>query len=139
MQQQLGGDYTLDLVETNPETAQTVFVAHFEDGAWINCRFINEQLSFCDDASLPYTVGFAALISGENPDCDNCLPQVDQSWARWLAEHRAALGDDPQISFVRQRGAHVLMRAASDGGSAISCWFEGANPVRLRQCQETAP
>lgn len=137
VQEQLGAEYTLDLVQTDPETAQTIITAHFDDGAWINCRFINEQLSFCEDASAPYTVGFASLISGAPPACDDCAPQLDESWASWLAERRAAMGDDPQIRFVRQRGAHVLMHAFSgDGERAIACWFEGSNPVRLLQCED---
>ncbi len=140
VQDQLGPHYTLTVAGTDPQLSQTTVTAHFDNGAWINCRFINQQLTFCDDASAPYTLGFSALITARDPDCEDCLPQADDEWTRWLAERRNALGTDPQISFVRQRGAHVLMRAAAPGGAfAVTCWFEGIDPVRLLSCEEVQP
>jgi len=141
VREQLGADYTLSLAESDPEMGQTVITARFENGAWINCRLIHEQLTFCEDASAPYTLGFASLISGGQPPCDDCRPQAGDAWASWLAERREILGPEPQIDFVRQRGAHVLMQAsapdgAPGGGRAIRCWFEGVDPVRLLSCQE---
>lgn len=140
VQDQLGPDYTLTIAGTDPELSQTIVTAHFDNGAWINCRFINQQLTFCDDASAPYTLGFSALITGNQPQCDDCLPQADDEWTSWLAQRRDALGSDPQINFVRQRGAHVLMRAAApDGVFAVNCWFEGVDDVRLLSCEEVQP
>lgn len=140
VQDQLGPDYTLTVVGTDPELSQTIVAAHFDNGAWINCRFINQQLTFCDDASVPYTLGFSALVTGRQPDCDDCLPQAEDQWASWLADRRDVLGPEPQISFVRQRGAHVLMRAAApDGAFAVNCWFEGVDDVRLLSCEEVQP
>lgn len=137
VQEQLGPDYTLFLVATDQETGQTIVTAHFASGAWINCNFVYEHLVFCGDASAPYTEGFAALITGNEPSCDDCLPQADANWIDWLGERRSRFGGDPEISFARQWGNHVRMRAtAPDGDYAISCWFQGVDPVRLLSCQE---
>lgn len=135
---QLGAPYTLHMVAQDSETSQTIVAAHFEDSAWIHCRFINEQLSFCEDASAPYSEGFASFLTGREAACDDCFPAVDSEWAAWLAQRRAAFSGDPQITFVRRRGAHVLVRAAApDGEMALSCWFEGIDPIRLLQCEES--
>jgi hypothetical protein len=68
------------------------------------------------------------------------LPQADQTWRAWLQERRPSLGDDPQIAFVRQRGANVLMQArANDGDAAIRCWFAGVDPIRLLSCRQVRP
>ena len=142
VQDRLGPDYSLIPVLTDPEIGQTIAAAHFSNGAWINCRFIYEQLTFCDDASLPYTLGFSALIRGTGMamSCSDCLPQAGASWQSWLEERRASLGDEPRITFVRQRGAHVLMQAAApNGGDAIRCWFSGVDPVQLLSCREVRP
>lgn len=140
VQDRLGPDYTLILLGTYPELSQTIVTAHFENGAWINCRFINQQLTFCDDAPAPYTIGFSALITGREPDCEDCLPQADEEWQRWLAERRDAMGPGPQITFLRQRGSFILMRAAApDETHAITCWFEGLDHVSLVSCQEARP
>lgn len=137
VQDQLGPDYTLIVAGTYPELSQTIVTAHFEGGVWINCRFINEQLTFCDEAIAPYTVGFSALITGREPDCEDCLPVAADEWQRWLVERRDALGADPQITFLRQRGSYLLMRAAAPGDTfAITCWFEGLDPVQVVSCQE---
>lgn len=140
VQDQLGPDYTLIILGAYPELSQTIVTAHFDNGVWINCRFINQQLTFCDDAPAPYTVGFSALITGREPDCEDCLPEAAEEWQRWLAERRDALGPDPQVSFLRQRGSYLLMRAAApDDTFAITCWFEGLDPVRVVSCQEVDP
>jgi hypothetical protein len=140
---QLAGDYTLQLGEINQETSITIVVAHFDNGAWINCRLIADQLNFCYDAAPPYTVGFASLISGEAPPeavCRNCVPRAGEESLSWLAARRAALGPEPEIAYVQQRGRYVLMRAAArDGQAAIECWFEGLSPVSLECCHEVEP
>lgn len=139
---QLGDSYTLFLAEANQETGITTISVHFDNGAWINCRLIHDQLNFCYDASPPYTRGFSALITGHQPpeECRNCEVIVSDEWQRWLAQRRPLLGARPQIEFVRQRGSYVLMRAeADDGATAIECWFSGISPIRLDSCQEIRP
>jgi hypothetical protein len=140
---QLAGDYTLQLGEIIQENSITIVVAHFENGAWINCRLVAEQLSFCYDAAPPYTVGFASLISGEEPDeeqCRGCVPRAEEEALSWLAARRGELGPEPEIEYVQQRGRYVLMQAAApDGQAAIECWFEGLSPVTLESCREITP
>jgi hypothetical protein len=140
---QIEGDYTLQLGEINQETAITIVVAHFENGAWINCRLIADQLSFCYDAAPPYTIGFASLISGEEPDeeqCRNCVPRAEEETLSWLEARRGELGPEPEVEYVQQRGRYVLMRAAApDGQAAIECWFDGLSPVTLESCYQVEP
>lgn len=143
VQDQLAGEYTLQFGETNEENASTIVVAHFDSGAWINCRVIAGQLNFCYDARPPYTAGFASLLSGEEPseeECRGCVPGVSDEVLAWLAARRSQLGPDPVVDFVEQQGRYVLMRAeAREGGMAIECWFEGFSPVQLESCYEVAP
>lgn len=140
---QLAGDYTLQLGEIDQETAITIVVAHFDSGAWINCRLIADQLNYCYDASLPYTIGLASLISGEEPPeevCRACVPRADAATLSWLAARREVLGPEPDIDYVQQHGRYVLMRvAARDGQAAVECWFEGLSPVSLESCHEAEP
>jgi hypothetical protein len=140
---QLQGEYTLQLGESSEETASTIVVAHFDSGAWINCRLIAGQLNFCYDASPPYTIGLASLISGDEPpeeECRACVPRASAEVESWLTARRDELGPDPVISYVEQQGRYVLMRAeARDGDMLITCWFEGLSPVALESCQEVTP
>lgn len=137
---QMSGNYNLMMGEIDPEAATTVIVAHFDSGAWISCRIINEQLSFCFDAAPPYTTGFSSLITGEPvpDDCRFCTPEADEAWLSWLEERSDRFSGGPQIERLAQQGNHVLMRAGSESGDyAIQCWFEGSSPpVSLVSCEE---
>lgn len=139
VQDQLTANYTLAIAEINPATVTTIVVAYFDNGAWINCRVVNDQLSFCYDAAPPYLIGFTSLLTGEAlpADCDDCLPVVDVEWQRWLEARRDRLGSQPHISREAQWGSYVLMRAESSTGDyGIECLFQGTSPVRLSRCAE---
>jgi len=135
----LGGDFTLSIVDVNPLTSTVIIGADFAGGAWIYCRVINDQLSFCYDPSPAYTIGLRSLITGQPlPDpCRGCLLQAEDEAAAWLAERRDRFGPDPAMTRVAQQGSHVLMRVT---GPAITaeCWIEGTAPVRLMSCEEVA-
>ena len=136
---QLSPTYSLKIGEVDQQTLTTFIVAHFGNGAWINCRVINEQLSFCYDAAPPYTTGLASLITGETvPEaCPGCLPQVENEWLMWLRSRGQRFDGRPQIYRLAQWGRYTLMRAeAANGEYAIECWFEGVSPVRLERCVE---
>ncbi len=139
---QLTEDYSLRVGEINPDTSQTFILADFDSGAWINCRTINDQLSFCYDAEPPYTIGLASLIAGETPpeDCRGCEIQTDEEWAAWLQERASRLGPDPQIERLAQWGGFVLVEISStDGDYAVECLFDKMSPVQLDHCQEVRP
>ena len=134
----LDGDFTLSIVDINPLTSTVVVGADFAGGAWVYCRVINGQLSFCYDASPPYTIGLRSLITGEPlPDpCRGCALMADDVTAAWLAERRDRFGPAPAIERVAQQGSHVLMRVVGDGGFTAECWIEGIGPTRLTSCEE---
>lgn len=139
---QLGENYTLNVGEIDPGSSMAFVLAEFDDGAWINCRVMNDQLSFCFDAAPPYEVGLASLITGEAPPeaCRNCLPRVTEEWQSWLAARRAQLGLQPQVERLAQWGGYVLMRAtAAEGDFAVDCWFDRMSPVTLQRCEEARP
>jgi hypothetical protein len=141
VREQLTDQYTLAIAEINPAAVTTIVVAHFDNGAWVNCRVVNDQLSFCYDAAPPYRVGFASLLTGTAvpADCIGCLPVVNDQWQNWLAARRDRLGGEPRISREAQWGSHVLMRATSANGDyLVDCLFEGTGPVRLLHCSEPA-
>jgi hypothetical protein len=138
---QLTENYTLGIGDVNPTTSTAVVVAHFDNGAWVNCRVIAGQANFCEDASPPYTTGLVELIQGlpAAEDCRNCRPEASEEWQDWLRAQAVALGDRPQVTRLAQWGSEVLMRVESPAGdAAIECWFTGIQPVRLRSCVEVA-
>jgi hypothetical protein len=136
---QMSAEYRLSIGASDLELNQTVFVvADFDNGAWIQCRVVNEQLSFCYDASLPYTQGFASLLaSGQTPeDCPGCSIWAGDELRTWLAERRGHWRGTPQVTRLAQWGSYVLMRAESASGDyALECLFQGVSPVFLESCQ----
>lgn len=139
---QLTGNYSLRIGEIDADSSQTFILAEFEDGTWINCRTINDQLSFCYDAAPAYSTGLASLIAGEPmPEvCQGCPPAVDEEWLAWLQDRTSQLGPDPQIERLAQWGGYVLVQlSASDGDYAIQCLFDKMSPVSLDHCEEVMP
>lgn len=134
---QLDGDFVLNVAEVDPGNSTVIIGADFADGAWINCRIINNQLSQCYDASLPYISGLSFLLAGEPvpEDCRGCLPLfADETLPSQVAELGAALGDSPTLERVAQWGGHVLMRATGAGNESVDCWYEGVTRVTLVNC-----
>jgi hypothetical protein len=140
VREQMGEDYVLSIGSVDLGVADTVFVvADFDNGAWINCRVVADQLSFCWDGSLPYLRGLSALVaSGQIPeDCPQCFFQIDDELHAWLVARSSMFGGLPHASRVAQWGSYVLVRAeAPDGAYAVDCLFEGMSPVRLDRCWE---
>jgi hypothetical protein len=137
VREQLTREYTLMLGEIDLDVSQTLYVAaDFDNGAWIYCRVLVGQLSFCYDASPPYTRGLAGVLSGKGtPDCAPCTVTLEAATRAWLLEQGAALGPMPRITRLAQWGSHVLMRADGAGGGAIECFFEGIAPVTISECR----
>ncbi len=135
----LGETYSLAIVDVNPLNSTVIIRADFDNGAWLYCRVINDQLSFCYDAAPAYTIGLRSLITGEPPpeDCRGCILQAEEDAAAWLAERRDAFGPDPAIERVAQSGSHVLMRVTGEAGVAAECWIAGVTPARLLECTES--
>jgi hypothetical protein len=137
VQELLDSDYTLSIVGVNPLLSTVIIGVDFDDGGWVYCRVINNQLSFCDDASRPYTIGLRSLITGQPlPDpCRGCLLQAEDEAVAWLAERRDRFGPDPAIERVTQQGSHVLMDVTGPE-IAAQCWIEGISPTVLKSCEE---
>lgn len=137
---QMTGDYVLSIGSVDLGVNDTVFVvADFDNGAWIACRVVADQLSFCYDASQPFMQGFPALIAtGQTPeDCPGCKLSVADEERAWLQASAPDFGGAPEVSRLAQWGRYVLMQArAPDGEYAIECLFEGMSPVRLQRCWE---
>jgi hypothetical protein len=140
LQEQMSENYALSLGTIDLGAAETVYVvADFDNGAWINCRVVMDQVTFCYDASLPYMQGFASLLtSGELPeDCPQCFLRADDEQRGWLQARREAFRGSPKISRLAQWGSYVLMQAeSSDGAYVMQCLFEGTSPVELDRCWE---
>jgi hypothetical protein len=139
---QLTENYSLRVGEINPTTSQTFILADFDNDSWINCRTLNDQLSFCYDALPPYTVGLASLITGVAPpeDCRGCQIQADEEWTNWLQDRAAQFGSEPQIERLAQWGGYVLLQVASaDGEYVVECLFDKMSPVHLDHCEEVQP
>jgi hypothetical protein len=113
-----------------------VITAEFDNGAWINCRYFADELSFCEDARPPYFQSFPALLAG---GAANDL-QASDTWRTWLQARGARLGPTPRVRHLAQWGSYVLMRAeALDASAAIQCLFSGRAPVQLERCADAAP
>jgi hypothetical protein len=139
VREMMSENYTLGITGFDTASATVLVTADFDNGAWIECRVVNEQVGFCSDASPPYTIGFASLITGEPlPEpCSGCIIRVEDSWRSWLAERKDALESNPQIEKVVQRGIYTLMRAESPSGEfGIECWFSRSGVIELESCSE---
>jgi hypothetical protein len=129
--------YTLTVGDSDLGAAQTVWVvAHFDNGAWINCRVLAGQLSHCADASLPYTQGLAGALSGlGTPGCQACTVRLDPGTQAWLRDQGQRFTGPPAITRLAQYGGHVLMRAADPAGTAVvECFFTGMGVVTIDRC-----
>lgn len=135
----MSANYTLGLGGFDATGSAILVTADFDNGAWIECRVVNEQVGFCSDAALPYTTGFATLITGQPlPEvCAGCRIRISDSWRTWLAARSDNFDSNPQIERVVQQGAYTLMRAESPNGDyAIACWFNRSNVIELDSCTE---
>lgn len=144
VQEQLDGPYHLLVGETQFDGSIIIIVAHFANGAWVNCRVNADYaqaiyLSFCDDGSRPYTLGFRTLFTGEPlpENCFNCLPQAEAEQLAWLQTRAPRFQGDPQFERIAQQGSYVWMRATAPGGNyAVECLFHGIREVWLETCVE---
>jgi hypothetical protein len=143
---QMSADYALTLGQIDLGVSNSiVVVAHFDNGAWINCRVTADQLFHCYDASLPYQRGFPALLTtGETPqDCQKCTIKAGEGQRAWLLA-RGENFDPPFVTRLAQWGNYVLMRAQTfspiapppPDGYVVDCRFHGISPVRLDNCWE---
>jgi hypothetical protein len=135
---QMSAGYTLSTVEVVlGRTNALVIGADFDNGAWIHCRVIADQLSHCYDASLPYVQGFSALLTqGQTPpDCRACTMRLTEEQRAWIAARAGRWDGAPAITRQAQAGSTVLMEAQSPSEQpAVECRFRGASPVVLDQC-----
>ncbi len=133
---QMSQEYSLSIGSVDQDTV--FVVADFDNGAWINCRVLADNLSFCYDASLPYTRGFSALLtSGQTPeDCPACYIRVGDDLRDWLLARSDAFAGSPRVSRLAQWGSYVVMSAESPAGDyALECRFQGMSPVALETCR----
>ncbi len=140
VREQMSAVYTLQpgKVELGMATDMIV-VIHFDNGAWINCRVLADQLSHCYDASLPYLRGFAALLAAQAPevDCPQCVVRAGEALSGWLRQRGERFTGPPQITRLAQWGAYVLMRADDPaGGYSVECLFAGFDPTTVQRCRE---
>lgn len=136
---QLDGPYMLSVSTLDLETGTVIVMATFDNGAWIKCRLVYAQLSFCEDASPPYTTGLAHLLAGTPlpEDCVGCLPRVSPELSVWLSARQSQFSEPLIITRQAAEGSFVLMRAATvDGRDAIECWFSGQPQVKIDRCAE---
>jgi hypothetical protein len=137
---QMSANYSSFIGEVNLGAANTVIVVtHFDNDAWINCRVTANQLFHCYDASLPYRLGFPALLTtGETPeDCRQCTIQVSDEQRDWLLAQSKNWSDLPHVTRLAQWGSYVLMEAQSPTNEfGVECLFRGISPVTLDHCRE---
>lgn len=139
VQDQIAGPFTLGIAEVNPQSSTVIIVADFDSGAWVYCRVINDQLSFCYDPSPAYITGLRSHVTGEPvpEECRACNLRASGAAAAWLAERRPQFGAAPVISREAQWGDTVLMRVESESGDVSArCWVTGVTRAELTSCEE---
>jgi hypothetical protein len=139
VQDMMSANYTLGIAGFDAANSTVIVSADFDNGAWISCRVVNEQLGFCSDASPPYTIGFASLIAGQEipEDCTGCRVRVSEQWQSWLSDRAARFGSNPQVEKVVQWGAYTLIRIqSSQGDYTAQCWFHTVNVIEVDKCEE---
>jgi hypothetical protein len=139
---QLEGVYTLQVNEVDDAWSSAIVTAHFESGAWVNCRVNIDQLgatyfSFCFDAAIPFTDGLNQLLQGDTPpdSCRRCKVTADPTWQQWLQARANRFEGIPEWQRLAQYGRFVLMQA-TNANTTITCLLEGSEDVRLVSCEE---
>lgn len=140
LREQMSAGYTLQITAADLASQSLTATAHFDNGAWIDCRVILDpkQVASCYDAHLPYVDGFSRLLTGASfDDCRGCFVKVSDEERRWLADHQQGWQGAPVISLLGQWGNYVWMQASAPGGDfGVKCLFQGLSPVTLVKCQE---
>lgn len=141
---QLDGPYTLLVNEVVDEWSSAIVTAHFDNGAWVNCRInITQQratyFSFCFDAGIPFTEGMNHLIYDNVPadSCRRCEVAADSTWQIWLQERASSFDEAPTWERVAQYGRFIIIAATTNQNSVITCQLEGSEVVQLTSCEET--
>ncbi len=142
---QLDGPYTLLVNEVVDSWSSAMITAHFDSGAWVNCRVnITQQdatyFSFCFDAAIPFTDGMNHLLYDNVPadSCRRCEVTAAATWQTWLQERAALFEAPPAWERVAQHGRFVIIEADTSQNSQISCQLEGSEQVQLISCEEIA-
>ncbi len=133
----LGPRYVLGIGEIELGAAGTIFVvAHFDHGAWVNCRIVADQVSYCWDASPVYLRGLPAWLAGQTVEgCPECNIVVDATAQGSLQGWQGYFREPPPVRRLAQQGSYVWMRAESPAGEqAVDCLLRGITPVRLVAC-----
>jgi hypothetical protein len=139
VREKMSANYILKVAELDPAMSTIIVAAHFDNDAWINCRVINNQISYCYDAAEPYAIGLNDAIHNINrekpcPECDAIIPE---EWQNWLHSHKSGFGESPKIKHLEQWGGYVLMQIESQSGRPTAqCWFEGVKTEELTRCEE---
>lgn len=138
---QMSEEFSLSIGGSDGMSDTVFVVADFDNGAWITCRVVADQLSFCYDAKQPYLRGLAAVIAtGLAPeDCPFCRFSASDELRAWLQEQAGALGAEPSVRRLAQWGSYVQVEASSPGGYAIRCLFHRFDPVTLENCSVVQP
>jgi hypothetical protein len=139
VRQQMSGQYSLYIGEINIETATTYMVVDFSNGAWIICRVVADQLSYCYDAAPAYTTGLAAVITttAVPDDCPTCTFAVTDEWRLWLQQRGHNFNGAPLLQRLGQQGSHVIMQARSATTDySLQCAFHGLQRIKLDRCWE---
>jgi len=134
----LGPGHVLSIGEIDLGAAGTVFVvAHFDNGAWVNCRIVADQVSFCWDASPAYLRGLPAFLAGQAVEgCPECKVVVDGAACASPDAWEGRFSEPPRVRHVAQQGSYVWMRAESAvGDQAVDCLLRGITSVRLVECR----
>lgn len=143
---QLEGSYTLLVNEIDPGWTNIIVTAYFDSGVWINCRVNSDQreaiyLSFCSDATPPYTEGLTYLLRGQQiPEtCHDCELTASPAIKQWLQERGNRFNIDPEWQRLAQYGRYVFMQTTTtDNSLSITCLLEGAKEVQVISCEEMA-
>jgi hypothetical protein len=129
--------YTLQIGEINWEESLVTVAAHFDNGAWIQCRVLVDYLSHCYDANFVYTTGFSALFTGAALPkyCSECVIRLAPQARAWQLANRERLAGEPRLTFEAQAGQYVWMHAEwPESGYTARCLFRGLQSIRLETC-----
>lgn len=140
---QLDGPYTLLANEIVDEWTSAIVTAHFDSGAWVNCRVNITQedatyFSFCFDAAIPFTTGMNQLLYDTVPEdsCRRCGVTAAATWQTWLQARASLFDDEPVWERVAQHGRFIIIEAVTNQNSKISCQLEGSEVITLTACEE---
>ncbi len=130
--------FTEYLADFDPNSYQQAVVdLAFGDGFILRCQTTQygKYVVGCYDLTAEYRRLLPQFLQTGNVACQNCTARAAPMASSWQLQHRGQFGEPTQVSVTHHAGRIVVVRADYGAGVHAECYFVGASPVVIQQCE----